>query len=124
MYVIWHTYYMSNKTESPRDVQRWFREQAAGLWPAGLGSLSLRHNPCVREHCAACLSGQKHPSHVLYGRSQGRRFVLYVPDELVPEIRQCLDNGRALQELLYQTIVRYTKALKHARTQRVRKDKK
>lgn len=112
---------MRRKIESPMEVQRWFREQAAELGPAGLGSLTLRHNPCVREHCGACLSGKKHPSHVLYGRTQGRRFSIYVPDELVPEVRRCLDNGLALQELMYQTVVRFTKALKHKRTQRVQK---
>lgn len=44
---------------------------------------------------------------------KGRRRAIYIPEALVPEIRRCLDNGRALQELLYQTAVRYTKALKH-----------
>lgn len=112
---------MRRKIESPMEVQRWFREQAAELGPAGLGSLTLRHNPCVREHCAACLSGEKHPSHVLYGRTRGRRFSIYVPDELVPEVRRCLDNGLVLQELMYQTVIRFTKALKHERTRRVKR---
>lgn len=106
---------MSSKTESPLDVQRWFREQGRDLWPAGLGSLSLRRSRCIRENCAACVSGEQHLSHVLYGRQQGRRFAIYVPDELVPQIRQCLENGRALQDLLLQTVVRYTKALKQQR---------
>ena len=106
---------MSPKNESPMDVQSWFQEQAAGLYPAGLGSLSLRHCPCIREHCPTCLSGKKHPSYALYGRQKGRRFSIYVPDDLVPEIRRCLDNGRALQELMVQAVIRYTKALKHER---------
>src|SRR5437870_1136256 len=45
----------------------------------------------------------------------GRRFAVYVPEELVPEVRRCLDNGRALQELLYEAAARYVKALKRAR---------
>jgi hypothetical protein len=109
------------KTESPIDVQRWFRDQLAGMLPAGLGCLSLRRSPCVRDHCPACLSGEKHPSHFLSGRIQGRPFAIYVPDELVPEIRRCLDNGRALQELMYQAVVRYTKALKQQRDRQVKK---
>jgi hypothetical protein len=112
---------MRPKSESPSDVQHWFQQQAAGLGPALLGSLSLRRSPCVREHCRACLSGEQHPSYVLYGRVQGRRLALYVPEELVPEVRRCLDNGRALQELLYQAAPRYLQALKQARTRSLKK---
>ena len=112
---------MPPKSESPADVRHWFQQQAAGLGPALLGSLSLRRSPCVREHCRACLSGEQHPSYVLYGRVQGRRLALYVPEELVPEVRRCLDNGRALQELLYQAAPRYLQALKQERTGSLKK---
>ena len=105
----------SNQSESSSDVFRWLQSQADHLWPAVLGSLSLRRSPCVRENCAACLSGEQHASYVLYGRLKGRRFAVYVPEELVPEVRRCLDNGRALQELLYQAAPRYIKALKRER---------
>src|SRR5947199_8201451 len=104
---------MPSKTETPADVEQWFRKQAAGLWPAALGSLSLRRSPCVREHCEACRSGEQHASHVLYWRIKGRRFAIYIPDELASEVQLSLDNGRVLQELLYQGAMRYTKALKH-----------
>jgi hypothetical protein len=103
------------KVESPTDVERWFRAQAAGLWPAALGSLSFRRSPCVRDRCDACARGDQHPSHVLYCRIKGRRVGIYIPDELVPQIQQSLDNGRALQELLYQAGRRYTNAIKHQR---------
>src|SRR5207302_1065854 len=89
----------ANQSESPSDVWRWFQNQAASLGPAVLGSLSLRRSPCVRENCPACLSGEQHASYVLYGRLKGRRFAVYVPEELVPEVRRCLDNGRALRDL-------------------------
>ena len=112
---------MPPKAESLTDVEQWFQKQAAGLWPAALGSLSLRRSPCVREHCKACRSGEQHPSHVLYVRISGRRFAIYIPEELVPEVRLSLDNGRVLQELLHQTALRYTKALKHQRTRKIRK---
>jgi len=104
---------MPPKTDTLADVEQWFRKQAAALWPAALGSLSLRRSPCVREHCEACRSGKQHPSHVLYGRIKGRRFAIYIPDDLVPQVQLSLDNGRILQELLYQSALRYTKALKH-----------
>jgi len=103
------------KIESPTDVERWFRGQAAGLWPAVLGSLSLRKSRCVRDNCEACARGDQHASHVLYCRVKGRRIGIYIPDDLVPEIRRSLDNGRALQDLLYQAGRRYTNAVKHQR---------
>jgi hypothetical protein len=40
---------------------------------------------------------------------------MYVPEELVPEVRRSLDNGRAVQELLYEAAPRYLKALKRER---------
>src|ERR1700682_1357891 len=103
------------ETESPSDVVRWLQSETASLWPAMLGSLSLRRSPCVRENCPACLSGEQHASYVVYGRLKGRRFAVYVPEELVPEVRRCLENGRALQELLYQAAPRDVKALKRER---------
>jgi hypothetical protein len=101
--------------ESSSDVVRWLQSEAAELWPALLGSLSFRRSPCVRENCPACVSGEQHPSHVLYGRLKGRRVAVYVPEELVPEVRRGLDNGRALQDLLQQAAPRYVKALKRER---------
>src|SRR5436853_7851722 len=106
---------MPSKSESPSEVLRWLQSQTADLWPAVLGSLSLRRSPCVRGHCPACMSGEQHPSYVLYGRLKGRRFAVYVPEELVPEVRRGLDHGRALQELLQQAAPRYIKALKRER---------
>jgi hypothetical protein len=104
-----------NKNESLSDVECWVEGRLAGAGPAILGSLSLRRSPCIRENCPACLSGEQHRSYVLYGRVKERRFSVYVPEELVPEVRRCLDNGRALQELLYEAAPRYVKALKHER---------
>jgi hypothetical protein len=109
--------------ESPREVQHWFRQQLAERLPAGLGCLSVRRSPCIRQHCPACLSGEKHSSYFLSGRRQGRPFALYVPEELVPEMRRCLENGRALQDLLQQMGVRYLEALKQERRRRVQKEK-
>ncbi len=106
---------LMSKGESPSDVVRWVESRAAGVWPAILGSLSLRRAPCVRGNCSACRSGEQHQSFVLYGRLRGRRFSVYVPEELVPEVRRCLENGRALQEALYEAAPRYIKALKRAR---------
>jgi len=104
-----------SKTDSPVDVVSWMESEAASLWPALLGSLSYRRTRCSNPNCAACRSGEQHASWVLYGRHNGRRFAVYVPEDLVPEVRQALDNGRALQDLLIQAGPRYVKALKSVR---------
>src|ERR1700687_357226 len=111
-----------SKNESPSDVVRWLQSQTAGVWPAIFGSLSLRRAPCVRENCAACRSGEQHSSYVLYGRLRGRRFSVYVPEELVPEVQRSVDNGRALQDLLHQAAPRYIKALKRERARATKSD--
>ena len=108
------------ETESPVDVVRWLRDQSARLWPAALGSLSFRRSPCVRENCQACRAGHQHPSHVLYCRIKGRRVGIYIPEELVAQISRCLDNGRALQELLQEAARRYANAVKHERSQKAK----
>jgi hypothetical protein len=104
------------KNESPADVARWLERRSAEKWPAILGSLSLRRSPCIRENCPACRSGEQHPSYVLYGRLKGRRIAIYIPEELVPEVQRLLENGRAVQELLYEAAARYVKALKRQRS--------
>jgi hypothetical protein len=101
-----------SKSESPADVRRWLENRTAGALPAILGSLSLRRAPCIRPNCQACRSGEQHPRWVLYGRVKERRFSIYVPEDLVPEIQRCLDKGRALQELLFEAASRYVHALK------------
>jgi hypothetical protein len=110
-----------NKNESPSDIARWLERQSTGFWPAILGSLSLRRAPCIRKNCPACRSGEQHQSWVLYGRVKERRFSVYVPANLVPEIQRCLDNGRALQEMLFEAAPRYVKALKRAAVRSAKK---
>ena len=105
-----------SKNETPADIVRWLAGQTADAWPALLGSLSFRRSPCIRDNCPACQSGEQHPSYVLYGRLNGRRYSVYVPEDLVPEVRRCLDKGRAVQELLREAAPRYVKALKRERT--------
>jgi hypothetical protein len=104
-----------SKTDTPADVISWMESEAASLWPALLGSLSYRRTRCMQPNCAACQSGEQHRSYVLYGRHEGRRFAIYVPDDLIDEVRCAVDNGRALQDLLMQAGPRYVEALKRAR---------
>jgi len=77
--------------------------------------LSLRKSPCIREHCAACESGEGHPSYVLYTSRRGRRGALYVPDALAAELRAAIAHGRALQALIVVAGRRYLDARKAGR---------
>ena len=106
-----HTY----MNETPEQVMRWFHAAVQKLAPVATGSLSLRKSPCIRENCAACASGEGHSSHVLYGRRDGKRFSIYVPDQMVPEVREAIANGRLIQELVTEAGVRYMEALKSKR---------
>ena len=106
--------------ESTADVGRWFMAAIQKLWPVANGSLSLRKSPCVRANCAACAAGEGHRSYVLYGRRGKKRFSIYVPEELVPEIETALENGRRFQDLISVAGMRYTNALKKQRKSRSR----
>ena len=113
----------TEETESSTDVICWMESEMASLRPAMLGSLSFRRSRCGYANCTACLSGEQHPSHVLYGRHNGRRFAVYVPEDLVGDVRRAIDNGRALQDLLMQAGQRYVEALKRERSSAMKRKK-
>ncbi len=101
--------------ETPGHVIRWFQAEGKKLLPVAVGSLCLRKSPCIRKNCPACAKGERHTSFALYGRHAGKRFSIYVPEELVPEVREAIANGRRLQELVSESGMRYTQALKAKR---------
>lgn len=94
-----------------------FRKALQDLWPLAGGSLSLRKSPCVREHCQACLKNEGHRSYVLYGKTGNKRFSLYIPVRLVPEIQTAIRNGRRLQELISAAGVTYVNGLKQQKVE-------
>jgi hypothetical protein len=103
------------KTETPEEVRRWFLNAIQKLWPIAGGSISLRKSPCIRKNCSACASGVGHSSYALSGYRGKRRFSVYVPDELAPEIQRAVETGRALQDLLKEGGLRYVRARKNER---------
>ena len=106
-------------------MREWFFDALEKLWPVADGSLSLRKSSCVRPNCPACAAGEGHRSYVLYGRgTEKKRLSMYVPEELVPEVKAALENGRLLKELLIEAGVRYTDALKDQRRSRLERKKK
>jgi hypothetical protein len=48
---------------------------------------------------------------------------VYVPEDLVGEVRRAIDNRRALQDLLMQAGPRYVEALKRERASAVKRKK-
>jgi len=93
---------MTNSKPSDSNLRHRFLRQLAKLWPAIKGSLAEVHKPCIRPHCAACARGDKHRAFILSFTDRGRRRCMYVPAQLVPQLRQALRNGKALEALLYQ----------------------
>lgn len=92
-----------SRTESHVSALRQnFLRQLPKLWPAIKGSLAQVRKPCIRPNCPSCARGDKHPAFILSFTDKGRRRCMYVPAELVPQLRQALSNGKALEEFLYQ----------------------
>jgi hypothetical protein len=109
---------MAPRSESPEEVKRWFERAIHDLWTVASGCLSLRKSPCIRKHCKLCESGQGHSSYALYGKKGKRRFSIYVPEELAPDIERAIRNGRDLQQLIAEAGQRYAVALKSERRSR------
>lgn len=57
----------------------------------------------------------------MYGRQGKRRFSIYVPDRIVPEVRKAIRNGRRLQELINEAGVRYVRTLKRTHDSKLHK---
>lgn len=101
--------------ETPEEIRRWFSNAIQRLWPIAIGSISLRKSPCIRENCSACASGIGHSSYALSGYRGNRRFSVYVPDELAPDIQKAVENGRQVQDLMKEAGLRYVHARKRER---------
>jgi len=100
------------KRGTPENVRSWFAAAIRQIWPVAVGSLSLRRGRCIRPNCPACTAGKLHTNYALYGRRGRRRFSLYVPEKLVPEVERAIRNGRRLHELINEAGIRYLAALK------------
>jgi hypothetical protein len=82
-------------------LQEKFLAQLPALWPPLKGSLALIKKPCIRKNCPACARGDKHPAWILSFTQDKRRRCMYVPKQLIPFLRQGIQNGRRLEQLLF-----------------------
>jgi len=89
------------------------RSRAAQLLanePLLRGTLVLRLRSCGKSSCR-CQRGQKHPALYLYTRSGGRQIGTYIPKALHHTVRQAVDNGRRVKQLLDQVSQENLRAL-------------
>ncbi len=97
MYAIIYTYSM--KTYKINTKQQ-FLSEIKDLWPITKGTLAEVYKPCIRPACKACASGKKHKAFIFSYKEKNRRRCMYVPVELVAELRQAIHNGRQLEEMM------------------------
>jgi hypothetical protein len=91
-----------NQKSNPSPSQQRFKETLLSCWPALKGSLALVYKPCIRPGCPACARGDKHPNYLLSFTQEGKRRCLYVPKAMVPQLERALENGRRIEQMLYE----------------------
>ena len=97
-------------------------KRLAGTSPLLAGSLGLVTRPCGTPSCRCHHGGPKHAAYQLTFKEQGRSRSVYVPKDLLPEVRQWLAARRQRDQLL-QEIHQLSTALirTHVRHRRRRK---
>ena len=70
--------------------------------PLLAGSLGLVFRPCGTPSCRCHHGGPKHAAHQLTFKEQGRSRSVYVPKDLVEEVRQWLSARQRLDQLLQE----------------------
>jgi hypothetical protein len=78
------------------------RPAAQARYVAGLYSLGLVSRPCGTPSCRCHHGGPKHDAYQLTFKDQGRSRSVYVPKDLVGEVRQWLAAQRRLDQLLHE----------------------
>lgn len=108
---------MKNIAFAAPQLKQQFDRQTQSCWPALKGSLARVYKPCIRKNCPTCARGDKHPAWILSFLDQGIRRCMYVPQALVPILRQALRNGRRLETLLSRMGPALIRAYRHQRDQ-------
>lgn len=112
---------MKKISSHPADVRKQaFLGEVAELWPMAKGSLAEVRKPCIRPTCPACKRGDKHPAYIYSYMQGGRRRCMHVPRELVPQLRQAIQNGRRMEERLVQKGCEMVRLYRRARDMRDR----
>jgi nicotinic acid mononucleotide adenylyltransferase len=88
------------------------------LLPQALRLIVFAKEPLYSKAVFSLRIRPRHLSFALSGYQGKRRFSIYVPDELAPEIEKAIENGRQLQELMKEAGLRYIKERKRARQEK------
>ena len=94
-----------------------FLKEVSALWPLAKGSLAEVRKPCIRPQCPACATGRKHRSFLFTYREVGRTRCLCVPADLVPRLRQAVNNARELEQRLSTLGRKFVESYRQQRVQ-------
>ena len=74
-------------------------DELAGIGPLLQGSLAEIGVTCGNPNCR-CARGEKHASHIVTWKIRGKSKSLYVPVDMVEEVREWVDQHRQAKRLL------------------------
>ena len=63
------------------------------------GSLVQIRRKCGRSTCRCATDGEKHPAFVLTSKVRGKTKVVYIPVDMVEEVREWVKNHRQIKAL-------------------------
>jgi len=61
------------------------------------GSLALTYRKCGKKGCR-CEKGELHKGYFFSYRLEGKSYGLYVPESLVPKVKELINNWKELKE--------------------------
>lgn len=96
------------------EAQGEWQEEAARLWPVAKGSVREYKQKCRSEGCARCKSGEGHPVWQMTYYQNGRQKSKHIPKWLIGELKEALENGRRLEELLVKSGLEFIEERKRA----------
>jgi hypothetical protein len=64
------------------------------------GSMVKTERKCGRKNCKCATNGQKHPAHVLTSKVKGKTKTVYLPVDMVDEVRQWVKQRKRIRTLL------------------------
>lgn len=102
-----------------RQLQARVKElQAKG--PLVAASLVTIDKKCGRPGCH-CLTGEGHPGFLLTYKEKGKTRSVYVPQDLVPEVRQWIQEYKRIKPLIRQiTQLALARIRTHVKTQKLK----
>ena len=79
-----------------------FQKEFKAFYPVAHGTLTFVRKPCNNPNCSACKSGDKHPAWMFTFRKDGRHHCMHVQPRHVDIIREAIENGKRLEEMILE----------------------